>query len=100
MRIVDLNSLATQAHENAVKHGWWEKERNNQHHLMLVIAEIAEAVEADRDKKHARLSEYIETQRRRNAHSAVSSRIRSKTNLRTLPSIFSTSPGNWVSTSR
>lgn len=58
MRIVDLNRLATQAHENAVKHGWWEKERNNQHHLMLVIAEIAEAVEADRDKKHARLSEY------------------------------------------
>lgn len=55
MRIVDLNSLATQAHENAVKHGWWEKERNNQHHLMLVIAE---AVEADRDKKHARLSEF------------------------------------------
>ena len=58
MRIVDLNSLATQAHENAVKHGWWEKERNNQHHLMLVIAEIAEAVESDRDNKHARLSEY------------------------------------------
>lgn len=27
-------------------------------------------------------------------------RIRSKTNLRTLPSIFSTLPGNWVSTSR
>lgn len=99
MRIVDLNRLATQAHEDAVKHGWWEKERNNQHHLMLVIAEIAEAVEADRDKS-TRAFLNIETQRIRNAHSAVSSRIRSKTNLRTLPSIFSTLPGNWVSTSR
>ena len=44
----NLNELSRAAHENAVKHGWWESNPSNEHCLMLVVTEIAEMVEADR----------------------------------------------------
>lgn len=44
----NLNELSQAAHENAVKHGWWENSPSNEHCLMLVVTEIAEMVEADR----------------------------------------------------
>lgn len=50
---IDYNYLSKKAHENAVKHGWWEKELNNEHCLMMVITEISEAIEADRKDKRA-----------------------------------------------
>lgn len=45
---MNYNKLAEKAHENAVKHGFWETKVSNEHCLMLVITEIAEMVEADR----------------------------------------------------
>ena len=45
---MNYNDLATKAHENAVKHGFWETNVSNKHCLMLVFTEIAEMVEADR----------------------------------------------------
>ena len=45
---MNYNKLAEEAHENAVKHGFWETKVSNEHCLMLVITEIAEMVEADR----------------------------------------------------
>ena len=44
----NLNELSRAAHENAVKHGWWEDVKSNEHYLMLALTEIAEMVEADR----------------------------------------------------
>ena len=39
---MNYNKLAEEAHENAVKHGFWETKVSNEHCLMLVITEIAE----------------------------------------------------------
>lgn len=46
------NDLTEKVHSNAVKHGFWDEKRSNEHCLMLVITEIAEMVEADRRGKH------------------------------------------------
>ncbi len=45
---MNYNQLSQEAHENAVKHGFWQTKMSNQHCLMLVLTEIAEMVEADR----------------------------------------------------
>lgn len=50
---MNFNELANKAHSNAVKHGFWEKRLSNEHCLMLVITEIGELVEADRNKLKA-----------------------------------------------
>lgn len=50
---MNYNELSKKAHENAIKHGWWEKHLSNEHCLMLVITEVAEAVEADRERRKA-----------------------------------------------
>jgi NTP pyrophosphatase (non-canonical NTP hydrolase) len=56
---MNLNELAQRAHQNAVKHGFWENELSVEHCLMLIITEIAEAVEADRKNKRASVKVYI-----------------------------------------
>ena len=50
---MNYNELAKQAHDNSLKHGWWEKHLSNEHCLMLVIMEVAESVEADRERRNA-----------------------------------------------
>lgn len=47
----NLNELRDRAYETACYHGLHDKELSNQHLLMLVITELAEAVEADRKGK-------------------------------------------------
>ncbi len=46
-----LNNLATDAHQNAVLHGFWNDNPSTEHNMMLVITEVAEAVQADRSEK-------------------------------------------------
>lgn len=50
--------LATKAHNMAVEHGFWELNHSNEHCMMLVITEIAEMVEADRNGRTADLQAY------------------------------------------
>ena len=45
---MDLNEWAKAIHENAVSKGWWEDDRPLPEVLMLIISELAEALEADR----------------------------------------------------
>ncbi len=45
---MNLNELRDKAYKNACEHGFHEKEYSDDHYLMLVICELAEAVEADR----------------------------------------------------
>lgn len=47
------NEYIKRAYENACKHGFHDKKLSVEHCLMLVITEIAEAVEADRKDMHA-----------------------------------------------
>lgn len=53
-----LNEWAKEIHENAVEHGWWEEERPLPEVLMLIVSELAEALEEARagDKMNGRIS--------------------------------------------
>ena len=49
----DLNKLRDRAYSIAKEHGFHEKEQSDETYLMLIITEIAEAVNADRKGHHA-----------------------------------------------
>lgn len=57
----DLNILRDKAYQNAVAHGWHDKEYSNEHWLCLVMSELMEAVEADREGRCADMDEYRES---------------------------------------
>lgn len=48
MNKTDLNALRDRAYKTACEHGFHDKELSDEHCLCLVIAELMEAVEADR----------------------------------------------------
>lgn len=50
---MDLKETARQIYENNKAKGFWDKERNVGEMLMLVNSELCEALEADREDKHA-----------------------------------------------
>lgn len=50
---MNLNELKDRAYKIAKAHGWHDKELSDETYLMLIITEIAEAVNADRAGKHA-----------------------------------------------
>ena len=45
---MNLNELRDRAYKTAKAHGWHDKELSDETYLMLIISEIAEAVQADR----------------------------------------------------
>lgn len=53
MDTINLNKLRDRAYQCACDHGFHDEELSNEHFLMLVITELAEAVEADRLGRHA-----------------------------------------------
>ena len=53
MEKIDFDSLCVRAYENAVKHGFHEEKYPDYHYMMLIVTEIAEAVNADRKGKYA-----------------------------------------------
>lgn len=59
---MNLNELRDRAYKTACEHGFHEKELSNEHFLCLVIAELMEAVEADRKGKHADVARFNEWQ--------------------------------------
>ena len=60
---MNLNELRDRAYQNAVAHGWHEKELSNEHWLCLVISELMEAVEADRRGARANVIAYKDMER-------------------------------------
>ena len=54
-----LNELAQICHSIAVEKGFWEKERNIGEALMLIVTEIAEAMEAHRHQDQANFKEEL-----------------------------------------
>ena len=59
---MNLNNLRDEAYSIAKANGWHEEEHNDSHWLMLIITEIAEAVQADRKDKHADVDQFKEYQ--------------------------------------
>lgn len=57
---MDLNKLAKEIHENAKAHGWYDEEHSREHYFMLVITELSEAIEADRQGKNANVGRFNE----------------------------------------
>lgn len=49
---MDLQKLKQEAFETAKAHGWHDEELPDETYLMLIITEIAEAVQADRKDRH------------------------------------------------
>lgn len=61
MRIIthkELASLAEDAFKNADKHGFYTDSTEIETALMLIITEIAEAVQADRHNRHGSIEDY------------------------------------------
>ena len=59
---MDLNELRDEAYAIAKANGWHEQEHSDEHCLMLIITEIAEAVQADRKDRHADVAGFMEWQ--------------------------------------
>ena len=55
---INLNSLRDMAYKIACNHGFHDKELSNEHFLMLVITELSEVVEADRENRRADIKKY------------------------------------------
>lgn len=54
----ELASLAGDAFENAYKHGFYTESTEIETELMLIITEMAEAVQADRHNRHGSIEDY------------------------------------------
>lgn len=52
------NELAQKVHANAVAKGFYKNELSVEHYMMLVITEVAELIESDREDRHADLKAY------------------------------------------
>lgn len=55
---ISLNILRNQAHKIAVAHGFHNEEKPDEHYLMMVITETAEAIDADRKGRHANIARF------------------------------------------
>lgn len=55
MNNINLNELRDRAYKTACEHGFHDEELSNKHCLCLVISELMEAVEADREKRFAKV---------------------------------------------
>lgn len=53
MSNIDLNKLRDRAYQCACAHGFHNEELSDEHFLILIITELAEAVEADRQNKRS-----------------------------------------------
>jgi NTP pyrophosphatase (non-canonical NTP hydrolase) len=58
----NLNELSKQLHERSKEKGFWDEPSEVGTHLMLIVSELSEALEADRKSKHAELETFELTQ--------------------------------------
>lgn len=58
---MNLNKLKDKVYKNAIAHGWHDENYSNAHWLCLVIAELMEAIEADRNYKYAYRKDFEES---------------------------------------
>lgn len=59
---MNLNELRDKAYQCAIAHGWHEEKHSDEHYLCLIISELMEAVQADREGKRADVAMFKEWQ--------------------------------------
>lgn len=64
MKKIDLNKLRDKAYKTACEHGFHDQELSNEHWLCLVISELMEAVEADRNDNWNRIAKVEQFKKR------------------------------------
>lgn len=64
MSKIDLNALRDRAYKTACEHGFHDQELSNEHCLCLVISELMEAVEADRNDNWNRIAKVEQFKKR------------------------------------
>lgn len=62
MNTENLNELRDRVYQCAIKHGWHEQQYSDDHFLCLVISELMESVEADREGKRSQVAMFKEWQ--------------------------------------
>jgi NTP pyrophosphatase (non-canonical NTP hydrolase) len=72
----DFNAIAEEIHKGNVERGFWDEPRNKGELLMLIVAELAEALEADRDRKYANIDEFVFHQEQRDFNGAFKEHIK------------------------
>ena len=50
IKTIDLNRLRDEAFQIAVEHGWHDEVLSTEHFLCLIISELMEAVQAEKEK--------------------------------------------------
>lgn len=55
---MNIKKLTNEAHENAKSKGFWDEPREKQELLMLMVTEVAEAVEADRKDRYCDMNAF------------------------------------------
>ena len=50
---MQINELRDKAYKTACEKGWYDKPKSDKHYLMMVIVELSEAIQADRNVKIA-----------------------------------------------
>lgn len=64
MKKINLNKLRDKAYKTACEHGFHDQELSNEHWLCLVISELMEAVEADRNDNWNRIAKVEQFKKR------------------------------------
>lgn len=64
MSKIDLNALRDRAYKTACEHGFHDEELSNEHCICLVISELMEAVEADRNDNWNRVAKVEQFKKR------------------------------------
>lgn len=57
---MELNKLKDEAYATAEGHGWHDNDYSDSHFLMLIVTEIAEAIQADRAGRHSDIKNFKE----------------------------------------
>lgn len=68
---MNLNKLKEEVYKNAIAHGWHDENYSNAHWLCLVIAELMEAIEADRNFKYAYRKDFEESLKKLGARAGI-----------------------------
>lgn len=63
MDVEKLNRWAKEIHDNATAHGWHDEKKSPEHWLGLIMCEVAEAVEADRNNSRSKANICYATER-------------------------------------